>query len=272
VITTAPLFRPLGEELTGLLEQLAPEDWSRPTSAGAWTVRDVAAHLLDGDLRRLSSQRDGYLPAPPRPISSNADLVDFLNELNRAWVQVARRFSPGVLVELLRVSTTRVADVMEASDPTAPATFPVAWAGEETSRMWLDVAREYTERWHHQDQIREAVSAPPLVEPRWLRPALETSLLALPHAFREVDAPAGTEILLRVEGSAGGSWSLRRQSSWRIEPGAADAPACTIDASDLVLCRLLLHRLPAQEAVHHIRAHGDETLLAPLLNARAVMV
>ncbi|CAN5648570.1 maleylpyruvate isomerase family mycothiol-dependent enzyme [soil metagenome] len=262
----------MGEELIGLLARLPPGEWARPTSATHWNVRDVAAHLLDVDLRRLSSQRDGHLAPPPRPISSNQDLVGFLNHLNDTWVEAARRLSPRILIESLEVSTARVADLLEASDPMAPATFAVAWAGEDTSRMWFDVAREYTERWHHQDQIREAVSVAPLTERRWLRPVLETSLLALPHAFRNMDAAEGTAVLLRVGGESGGEWTLFKQSSWRIESGRTGDPACTIVASDLVVCRLLLHRLSATEAASLVQAEGDVAFVAPLLNARAVMV
>src|SRR5690349_7527168 len=91
---TADLFPPLYEELHGLLHGLAPEDWQRPTIAGAWQVRDVVAHLLDGDLRKLSAYRDGHVPPPPEPIHGYEDLVHFLNGLNAEWVGAARRLSP----------------------------------------------------------------------------------------------------------------------------------------------------------------------------------
>src|SRR5688572_25589132 len=57
-IHTAPLFPAIHAELIGLLRGLDEEDWERPTLARAWRVRDVVAHLLDGDLRKLSGGRD----------------------------------------------------------------------------------------------------------------------------------------------------------------------------------------------------------------------
>ena len=33
-------------------------------------------------------------------------------------------------------------------------------AGEAVSANWFDVAREFTERWHHQQQIRLAIGGP----------------------------------------------------------------------------------------------------------------
>ncbi len=54
-VDVVPLFLPLHEELVRLLSGLSAADWERPTVAGTWRVRDVAAHLLDTDLRRISS-------------------------------------------------------------------------------------------------------------------------------------------------------------------------------------------------------------------------
>lgn len=52
------LFRPLDAALISLLHSLNTEDWHRPTVARLWSVKDVAAHLLDGNIRLLSIQRD----------------------------------------------------------------------------------------------------------------------------------------------------------------------------------------------------------------------
>ena len=81
IITTADLFPGLHSHLMELLRCLAPYDWSRPTLAHGWTVRDVVAHLLDGELRRLSFQRDGFPMTPPdRPVAEYSDFVKFLND------------------------------------------------------------------------------------------------------------------------------------------------------------------------------------------------
>ncbi|HUR21104.1 MAG TPA: maleylpyruvate isomerase N-terminal domain-containing protein [Vicinamibacterales bacterium] len=64
-VETAPLFGPLRTELITLLRSLTPSDWDAPTIAGAWQVRDVVAHLLDGELRTLAAHRDGHALAAP---------------------------------------------------------------------------------------------------------------------------------------------------------------------------------------------------------------
>ena len=270
---TAALFPPLHQELLALLGGLAPDDWARATVAGSWQVRDVVAHLLDIDLRRLSATRDGHLPTPPDPIGSYAELVRFLNRLNAEWVSAARRLSPRVLVELHAVSGPLVAELVAALPPHEPATFPVSWAGESESENWFDVGRDYTERWHHQMQIRDAVGAPLLLERRWLHPLLDLSFRALPHAYRDVFAPGGTIVTVHVSGEGGGSWSLVREGeAWHLRCGAAPDAAATVTLEPDVVWRMLYNALPADQASQRAVVEGDASLAAPLFAMRSVMV
>src|SRR5207245_11386224 len=96
------LLRKVDAKLLELLAELRPDEWGLPTVAPEWTVRDVAAHLLDTASRKLSSARDGWLVKSPRPGSAE-DLVALINRLNREGVHVYRRLSPPVLISLMRV-------------------------------------------------------------------------------------------------------------------------------------------------------------------------
>lgn len=272
-VYTAGLFPPLYEELEALLRGLAPEDWRRPTLAGGWQVRDVVAHLLDGDLRKLSAYRDGHLSAPAEPIRSHEELVRFLDTLNAEWVGAARRISPRLLVELLSFTGPRICDLVSALPPHEPSLFPVGWAGETESENWFDIGREYTERWHHQMQVRNAVAAPGLLERRWLHPLLDLSLRALPHAYRATDPPEGTAVVVRVTGEAGGTWSLVRDGArWRLRRGPAPVPAAAMTLDPDSAWRLLYNALPEREARKRTRIEGDPSLAEPLFAARSVMV
>ena len=44
----------LDKKLIELLQSLDIGDWSKQTVAKLWTVKDVVAHLLDGNIRILS--------------------------------------------------------------------------------------------------------------------------------------------------------------------------------------------------------------------------
>src|SRR5262245_10038446 len=77
-ILVAGLFRELNGHLVRLLGSLSPEDWHRPTVSSERNVKDVASHLLDGSVRRLSLQRDGYAPPDaPTGFSSSQELAAY---------------------------------------------------------------------------------------------------------------------------------------------------------------------------------------------------
>ena len=271
-VETAPLLAPLHQELIRLLRGLSPEDWERPATP-RWRVRDVAAHLLDGDVRRLSAGRDGVALRPDVPIQGYDDLVSWLNWLNAEWVAVARRMSPAVLVSLLEATGPQVTAFQGSLDADAPALYPVGWAGEEVSPNWMDVGREFTERWHHQQQVRDAVGRPGLTDGPWMRPVLALSMRALPRAYAGVQSAEGRSVVFQVEGDGGGTWSLRRAGgAWSLHEGGADGAACTVRMDTDTAWRVLLHALPPDRARVRLGVDGDVALAQPFLNARAVMV
>jgi hypothetical protein len=92
-------------------------------------------------------------------IRSHEDVVSLVNRLNREGVAVYRRLSPPILCSLMAFACQKSAEFHETLDPFAVAAFNVSWAGEDQCVNWFDTARELTERWHHQQQIRLATSA-----------------------------------------------------------------------------------------------------------------
>jgi len=271
---TRVLFRPVASGLVTLLRGLPPEVWDRPTIAGTWTVRDVVAHLVDLAFRRLSFDRDRMTPPPPPyPIASDADFVRFINGLNAAWVDAARRFSPRVLTDLFEKAGAGLADWFESLPPDAPALFGVSWAGEQTSAGWFDVGREFTELWHHQQQIRIAVGAPPLPDPRYLRATLAIAMRGLPHAYRDLTAAPGRSVVIDVDGPAGGIWTLvREEAGWMLHGGEPADAATRIQLSDDAAWMLLFNALRGHEAEAAVRIEGDAALARPLLKARSIVV
>jgi uncharacterized protein (TIGR03083 family) len=274
VTDTRALFRPVSAELVTLLRNLEPDGWQRPTIAGTWVVRDIAAHLVDVTFRRLSFHRDRMAPPPPpRAIRSERDFVDFINWLNAEWVGATRRLSPRVLTDLFELGSRDLADWFEALPLDAPALFGVSWAGEETSEGWFDVGREFTELWHHQQQIRLAVGAPPLADPRFLRAVLEIALRGLPHAFRNQPADTGEALVLEVSGPAGGTWTLRRESGrWTLHLGEPAVETTRVRVSDEALWKLLHNALAGEDAFRALEIGGRRELAAALISARSIVV
>ncbi len=272
-IITRPLFPELDRLLLELLRSLKPADWQRTTLARAWTVHDVAAHLLDGNLRTLSMLRDGHFGEGPAD-SSYPGLVAYLNRLNADWVQAARRLSPAVLIDWLAQSGPEYTAYLHTLDPWAAAAFPVAWAGEAESLNWFHIAREYTEKWHHQQQIRAAVGqTAPLLEPPLFRPFIETMLRGLPHAYRAVQAPEGAVVQVRVETESGGTWQLvKAANAWQLRQPVPEVTLATeVVLPPEVAWRLFTKGLSPAEARPLVRIEGREALVEAALRLVAVM-
>jgi uncharacterized protein (TIGR03083 family) len=266
------LFPQLHAELMSLLRSLRREDWGQPTACALWSVKDVVAHLLDSALRRLSFGRDRMEPVPDQAITSYGDLVGYLNRLNAEWVRAAERLSPQVLIDMLDLTEPALSDYFRTLDPSAPARFGVAWAGEEASPNWFDIGREYTERWLHQQQIREAVGATPLTSRKWLHPTLDIFIRALPFTYREVDSEVGRSLRIEIQGEAGGTWTLKRTpDGWRLFTGGEASPATRVTLSQDVAWKLFSKGLSPEQAKQTIKLEGDVRLGQPLLSALAIM-
>jgi uncharacterized protein (TIGR03083 family) len=257
-ILTANLFAPLNERLIALLRGLRDGEWEAPTSAGAWTVKDVASHLLDTTLKRISWWRDGFSSRPP----DGANLGAWINDMNREWVSATRRLSGRMLTDMLETWGAEFARLAEAQDPYR-SSLGVSWAGQDTSPLWFDLARELTEKWHHQQQIRDATDRPPLYEKPFFAPVIATFVWGLPHAYRDVDAPAGTTIVLKVIREGEGAWSIvRDRTRWLLYEGIAPRATTTISLRGDIAWRLFTKGLRRESAEAQIE--GDPKLAEPL--------
>jgi len=246
--------------LLELLRSLTPEDWEKQTVSPKWKVKDVAAHLLDTPLRGVSIARDGYLPEDPR-ISSSTELAAYINRLNEEGVRLYRRLSPAVLISLMQVASQLLAEYHRSRDPHASAPYGVSWAGEEKSANWFDTAREFTERWHHQQQIRLAVNKPGIMTRELYYPVLDCFLRALPFTYRAVSAKHGTYVQINVSGECGGSWYLHRsEETWHLleEPLGEKVSETTIPQE--IAWRIFTKGIEQESALSQIKVTGDTKL------------
>jgi uncharacterized protein (TIGR03083 family) len=270
-ILCAHLLRKVDEKLVDLLGSLEPSQWNLQTIAPMWKVRDVAAHLLDTVLRKLSMVRDScYVEAVT--IRSPQDVIALVNRLNAEGVTVYRRLSPPVLIDLMKVACEQSATFHESLDPFAPATFNVSWAGEETSLNWFDTARELTERWHHQQQIRLATNRPGIMTPDLYHPVLDCFVRGLPHVYRNVDAPAGTTLLLEVSGECGGQWFLAKGTTrWNFVNRPAGEVASRVTMPQELAWRVFTKGIDKDSARRQIAIEGIRELGEKVLELTAIV-
>ncbi|MEZ4664803.1 MAG: maleylpyruvate isomerase family mycothiol-dependent enzyme [Caldilineaceae bacterium] len=290
-IYTVELFPGASRALLDLLGELSDAEWGAPTACAGWTVRDVAAHLLGGNLGRLAAQRaelithkmDGpqwqalfdLMAQTSRtivPLSTFDALVAVINRFNAEWIDVAQSLDTAQLIAFLALTDPVLYQHFKALAPAAMTHIGVAWAGEAQSANWFDMAREYTEKWHHQQHIRDAVNRPGLTERCWLYPVLDTFMRALPHTYRNQSAPDGTVVNFEIAGEAGGEWALVRQGErWQLYAGSADNATATASLNQDVAWRLFTNGMSWDDARRQLKLTGDETLGAEILNMVSIM-
>lgn len=271
-IDTVSLLPELDEMLIKLLDGLSDADWEKQTLAPKWKVKDVAVHLLDGNLRTLSMLRDGYYGDKSDNIHTYEDLIAFLNRLNADWVSATKRLSPKVIIDLLKASGKEYCEFLATLNPDATAEFSVAWAGENKSKNWFHIAREYTEKWHHQQQIRFAVGdEQELLKEKWYFPYLDTSLRALPHHYRDVKGEAGNMIRFTFIGKTAKSWFLHYDNDWELLKFTNHEPNCIVKIKDNLAWKIFSKGIKREEAIANAEIIGDKRLGEKIFDMIAVM-
>jgi Mycothiol maleylpyruvate isomerase N-terminal domain len=251
--------------LLSLLTSLSGAQWAAPTAAPEWSVKDIALHLLNVDLSWLARDRDhdqaGIIPVP----SDHGEFVRGLAQRNQRWVDGTQMLSPRLIADLLRWSGEPLDAYLGTVDLIGSSS--VYWAGEVP--LWFDLAREFTERWVHYRQIREA--ALPVghdqQQDEYLPLVLRTFVWGFPHQY-QASAPVGTAIALEIPGT--GAWILTRTATgWSLDEGHAAGPAASLRISGEAAWRLLTG---AQYDARQVQLSGDRALGKPLLRVRGIIV
>src|SRR5436305_7534691 len=161
-----------------------------------------------------------------------------------------RRLSPVVLIGLLEAATKSLAEYHASRDPYAIAPYGVSWAGEQKSPNWFDTAREFTERWHHQQQIRLAVSRSGIMTCELYHPVLDCFLQALPFTYRNVPAKPGTLVGINVVGECGGIWHLyRSEDSWQLIGEPFSRAVCEVTIPQEIAWRICTKGIDTESAL-----------------------
>lgn len=285
------------DRLLSLLAGLGDGEWGSPTAAPQWAVKDIALHLIDVDLSWVARFRDhdrsGFIPEG----SGHEAFVHGLAQRNQQWIDGTRVLSPPLVIDLLRWSGGQLDAAVATVDLSRRS--PVYWAGE--APQWFDLAREFTERWVHFQQIREAVARPRsdrgpeerrpsgpgeyrsseghgpgaagvdgLAEDqdRYLPLVVRTFIWGFPHQY-QAPAPTGTTIGLGINGV--GAWSLTRSDSgaWDLDEGWPAEPAASLRMSGDAAWRLLTG---APYDLAQAQLSGEPALAQALLQVRGIIV
>lgn len=259
--------------LMATLHRLEPADWDRRTPCPGWRVKDVVSHLWSTDLHVLARLRDGHTGGAAADVHDREAITAAVNEHNERWVSATRGLSPRVLVDRLQESGPQVTTVFRVGDLRASAE-RVAWVGAGRQPLWFCGARELTERFVHQQQIREAVGQLPLDDEDVLAAVVDTFSHAFPAALGSVHADPGTAVGVVVEDATiSRRWTfIRSPGGWIGSDGDSADAAAHLRTDPDAFWRLLSGNLSPTEQVHRVELAGTPTLFAALRDTRAVLV
>jgi hypothetical protein len=173
--------------------------------------------------------------------------------------------------ELLAFTAPLVEAHFASLDPGAVGE-PVNWAGPDPAPVWFDIAREFTERWHHQQQIRDATGNPPLYDPYFLSPVLDTFVRALPHSFRHASAPEGTVVRFEISGEAGGVWFLVKAGhAWELALEAEAEAAADVVLPQDTAWRMFTKGVSGDSARLSAVIRGDAALASAIFRTVSII-
>lgn len=141
------------------------------------------------------------------------------------------------------------------------------------NQEFVDVAREYTEYWVHQQQVRDAVGRPGANDERLTAAVTDTFMRAVPHALRHLDSDPGTCLQIGVTGPGSGIWTIeRRKDTWGVDRGSPPQPAAAaIQLSSGCLWRVATRGITAETAREQTAISGDQALGSAVLNLVAII-
>jgi hypothetical protein len=172
----------------------------------------------------------------------------------------------------MQLACAQTADFYESLDAFAQAGIGVSWAGEMTSLVWFDNARELTERWHHQQEILLATNRPGIMARLLYYPVLDTFLRGLPHTYRDVAASPGTAILVEVSGDCGGQWYLlRSKGEWAFTSGLLSAICAHVTIPQSIAWRIFTKGIDRETGHAHVTISCDRALAEHTLELIAIV-
>ncbi|MFB9237201.1 maleylpyruvate isomerase family mycothiol-dependent enzyme [Plantactinospora siamensis] len=231
------------DAVVGLGESLADRDWDAPTECPDWSVRDVYAHLVGGELWMAAGH--------PRPERGLAHIA--------AEPVAARRGRPAteVLEELREVREVRYRQLTDAPpDPDEPAY--AAWGQPvPLGMLWLHRAFDL---WVHEQDIRRAVARPGNLGSPGARAARALFIAALPAVVaKRAGAPPGSVVRVTVRGPVPLDHSVRVDADGRGRslPETPDAVTSVLTMGWESFARLACGRIPADRAAAELTGDVD---------------
>jgi uncharacterized protein (TIGR03083 family) len=244
-------------DLLDLLEQLPEEEWSTPTDLAGWDVRACAAHTAHLESVLASGAEETADVGEPAHVTGPMGRYTEIGVVNR------RDASPDAIINEIREAATARHTALLADPPSDGDAVPdnifgvVGWTQRTLLRNRpLDV-------WMHEQDVRRAVGRPGNMDSAAARHTAEYLAESLGYVLgKKVGAPAGTSLVLDMEGSAPFAFEIDANGrGQRVDPPPEATVTLEMDRESFI--RLAGGRCAAEPG--HVAVHGDQELGAQLL-------
>lgn len=198
------------EALDAIVAPLTEEQWSTPTPADGWSVRDQISHLWFFDVRELLALTD--------PDAFAADMAELLaSGGTEASVAPGRSMTGAALLDAWRRDRARLLEVAREVDPSAR----VPWYGPSMAARSAITAR-LMETWAHGQDVVDALGSSRASTDR-LRHVAHIGVRARPFSYmihgREVPAEP---VYVALRAPSGDTWEWGEPSEHHVTGDALD--------------------------------------------------
>lgn len=274
-VDVLPSYPRLLQKIVNTLHDLPEEKWENRTVLPNWHIKDITAHIASGALRKLTSIYSGIETNNSRQIEFRM-LVQQINERNENWVSLLRSLHSKLLVSIIDNYYCLLIQEFIKMDPKANAKHAVAWAGDTKSENWFDIAREYTELWHHSMQIADSLDEISFLDDIYFTPFIETCFLALPFHYRNVKEE-NFKLLIEIDGMDPGKYSFIKQNSKytiekMVDPEDTLPHDSNVQVTKNIIWKILTGAATTEEKEYGLRIDGNMALGTHLKELVCIMI
>jgi uncharacterized protein (TIGR03084 family) len=221
------------QALDQFLQKVNIREWSKPTPAKGWDIRDHVSHLaaLEEYAHNALADRGSRL----------AELNDYdcVDDFNQVGVVKGRAMRPQDVIEWWRLSRAKVIEALSA----AKETDEVPWFHGSTDAKTFAALR-LSETWAHALDIHATIDAA-VEDTDRLRHIVHAAHAMLPYAFKAAEEDYSVPV--RIEGIG------IMYAKWVAGPADTDQ---YIKGSASEFCRVAVQRMDLAEA-QNLHAHGE---------------
>ena len=249
-------------DFLALLETVPEEQWTTPTDLAGWDVRAVASH---------TAHLEGILAGAPEETADVGEpphVTGFMGLYTEIGVVNRKNASPDAIINEIRTAVTKRHTQLLDEPPTDGDALPSPIFGG-VPWTWRTLLRNRPlDIWMHEQDVRRAVGRPGGLD---TVPAKHTAeYLAESLGFvlaKKVGAPAGTSLVLRMDGSEPYAFVINDSGRGERLPEPPADPTVTLQMDRDSFIRLAGGRCDAQPGA--VTVEGDQDLGARIVGSLA---